>query len=380
METEFDTLSVCPACGTQSDAGALLTACPRDGRLFVPLTEWFREDRSPLLGCVVGDRYAVVGGLGHGGMGDIYRAVHLATGRHVALKVLRPDTRRESLLQARFSEEAHYAAQLGGPGTVALLDAGTDTDGRAFMVFELLRGQTLAELLDVHGTLPAERVATLGEHIARALHEVHVEGLLHADLKPANIMCLGALDDTPRVKLLDFGLSRLLSRAGERTGVIAGTVAYMAPEQMTDRPCDARTDVYGLCATLWVLATGRSPHGTGAPRDVLNRKRGAAPVGAETLPPALSHVLCRGLAPDPADRWASAAALAQALQDAARPAPAPMPAGRPRLPARGLLGAALLAAAAGVAIVVSALAPETRPAPAALEPVVVALNVRATGP
>ena len=338
LETEFDTLTVCPGCGTQGDAQAMLTVCPRDGRRFVPITEWFQRRDDPLLGCVVGGRYAVVGVIGHGGMGDIYRAVHLGLGRQVAVKLLRGGgleaggDARQAILDEKFQAEAQYAALVDGPGTVKLLDAGVDEGrgGQRFMVFELLRGQTLDELLDVHGRLPAARVASLGEQIARALESVHAEGLLHADLKPANIMWLGDAHDTdaagtPEVKLLDFGLSRLLSAPGRCTATahgtpyMAGTLAYMAPEQMTAGPCDPRTDVYGLGATLHRLVTGVSVHASTGKhaqvglRAVLADKRTAGPRALETVPPALAAVLRTALDPDPARRYPTAAAFAEAL-------------------------------------------------------------------
>ena len=343
LETEFDTLTVCPGCGTQGDAQAMLTVCPRDGRRFVPITEWFQRRDDPLLGCVVGGRYAVVGVIGHGGMGDIYRAVHLGLGRQVAVKLLRGGgleaggDARQAILDEKFQAEAQYAALVDGPGTVKLLDAGVDEGrgGQRFMVFELLRGQTLDELLDVHGRLPAARVASLGEQIARALESVHAEGLLHADLKPANIMWLGDAHDTdaagtPEVKLLDFGLSRLLSAPGRCTATahgtpyMAGTLAYMAPEQMTAGPCDPRTDVYGLGATLHRLVTGVSVHASTGKhaqvglRAVLADKRTAGPRALETVPPALAAVLRTALDPDPARRYPTAAAFAEALAGARR--------------------------------------------------------------
>jgi serine/threonine protein kinase len=246
-------------------------------------------------------------------MGDVYRAVHRSLGRQVALKVIRPEVADATWSRPRFMEEARRVAALSAPGVVTLFDYGVDDEGRLFMAFELLRGQTLDELMGLHGKLPAVRVAELGHRIARVLARVHAEGVLHGDLKPANIMCLDTPFEEDEIKLLDFGLSRLMAEAGRRTGFIMGTLEYMAPEQLADAACDARTDLYGLGGVLHRLVTGASAYAGVETAEIARRKRHLPPPEMPGVPRPLASVLRRALNPRPADRFADAAEMAQAL-------------------------------------------------------------------
>lgn len=317
METAFDTVTICPECKVYGTPEDMLTPCPNDGRLRIPVVDWMRHRGDPLLGRVVGGDYAIIGMVGRGGMGDVYRAVHRALGRQVALKVIRPEVADAAWSRPRFMEEARRVAALSAPGVVTLFDYGVDAEGRLFMAFELLRGQTLDELLGLHGRLPALRVAELGHRIARVLARVHAEGVLHGDLKPANIMCLDTPFEEDEIKLLDFGLSRLMAEAGRRTGFIMGTLEYMAPEQLADAACDARTDLYGLGGVLHRLVTGASAYAGVETAEIARRKRNLPPPEMPGVPRPLASVLRRALSPRAADRFADAAEMAQALAVAA---------------------------------------------------------------
>ena len=408
METTFDTVTICPECNVYGTPEQMLTPCPRDGRLRVPFVDWYRQKGDPLIGRVVAERYAVIGLVGRGGMGDVYRAVQLPLGRQVALKVIRPDFPDAEWSRVRFMEEAKRVAGIQAPGVVTLHDYGIDADGRLFMAFELLRGQTLDELIGLHGTLPPARVAHLGAQIATVLARVHNEGVLHWDLKPANVMCVERPFEEDEVKLLDFGLSRLIVDAGRHTGLIMGTLEYMAPEQLDDGPCDARTDLYGLAGLLFRLVMGYAPFGKpgnsvdGGTGEVALRKRSLPAPMLPGAPPALAAVLRRALSPRPEHRYADATQMATALREAAAtiadaPAvPAPVTVGlpetrpqrpqavsasaqtlclRPEAPRRHPWRVVVAAAAAVVASAVAAIAivqaEPPRLAPLELEPAVI---------
>ncbi len=205
--------------------------------------------------------YEIVGPLGAGGMGEVYDAVDTRLERGVAIKILRAEFAEAADRRARFEREARSIASLNHPHICTLHDIG-DHDGVAFLVMERLEGETLADRL-VRGPLPfGEAVACAGQ-VADALDRAHSQGIVHRDLKPANIMLTRS-----GVKLLDFGLARLLEAdapalggqtrtALTQEGSIVGTLQYMAPEQLEGRPTDARTDLFAFGAILYEMVTGR---------------------------------------------------------------------------------------------------------------------------
>jgi eukaryotic-like serine/threonine-protein kinase len=265
--------------------------------------------------------------IGEGGMGEVYRAADTRLARAVAVKTCRRE------FDERFQREARVIASLNHRHICSLYDVGPN-----YLVMELLEGETLAEKLK-RGPLPIEQVLLRGGEIADALAAAHAKGVVHRDMKPANVMLIKA-----GVKVLDFGLAKSPEDAPlTGSNVVMGTPAYMAPEQREGRECDARTDIYALGLMLHEMVTGK------------RCSKGEIP-SLEQLPERLGHVIERCLAVDPEDRWQSAVDVRSELLWAAKPA-APQKAGQAdpsavagrRWRRYWLLAAALLLGAGGAA-------------------------------
>ncbi|MEU0405171.1 serine/threonine-protein kinase [Streptomyces sp. NPDC006197] len=220
-------------------------------------------------GQVLAGRYRLTRLLGQGGMGAVWRAHDERLGREVAVKELRlPDhlghAERENWI-ARLDREARAAARLKHPGIITVHDRISGPDGRPWIVMELVDGGSLADLVDAHGALPPRQVADIGLQVAAALDAAHRRGITHRDIKPANIL----LEDG-RVVLTDFGIAALEGDATlTATGMIMGTPAYMAPEQVRGMPATAESDLWSLGATLYAAVEGRAPFEGTAPSAVL---------------------------------------------------------------------------------------------------------------
>lgn len=258
--------------------------------------------------------YEIVSLLGVGGMGEVYRAHDSRLHRDVALKVLRDDVASDLKLRARLDREARSIAQLSHPHICTLHDVG-EADGSAFLVFELLEGETLASRL-IRGPLPIADALTIASQIADAASAAHRKGIIHRDLKPGNIM-LGR----GGAKLLDFGLAKdmlpLVGGASTTTeaapltgqGLIVGTLHYMAPEQLEGRPADVRSDIWALGAVLYEMVTGERAFGGDTPASVvgaiLKDEVPALSTRQPLAPGALNHLVQGCLAKMPEDRWQS---------------------------------------------------------------------------
>ena len=194
--------------------------------------------------------------LAHGGMGIVYRATQTSFGRPVALKVLPPDRANDPEFRARFQREWQMAASIEHPNVIPVYAAGEEGD-QLYLVMRLVEGTDLQRLLRDRGPLAPGDAAAIVAKVGSALDALHAAGLVHRDVKPGNVL----LEDTGRVFLSDFGLSRLEASAGEltETGRWMGTVDYAAPEQLEGRRVDARADVYSLACVLYASLTGRPP-------------------------------------------------------------------------------------------------------------------------
>jgi eukaryotic-like serine/threonine-protein kinase len=257
--------------------------------------------------------------LGEGGMGVVYRAEHVLQGRTVAIKLL-PERHASPENIARFEREARLTAGLSHPNTIAVSDVGRTPDGLPYYAMECVEGCDLQALVEREGPLPAARVADLLAQLAGALSEVHAAGLIHRDVKPANVMLCERAGANDAVKLIDFGLSLALEERFSRTpGQLAGTPLYLPPEAITaPETQDPRSDLYSLGALGYFLLTGATPfegrnlaelcghHVHSAPLPP-SKRRGAA------LPTELEALILACLAKSPGARPASAAALRAAL-------------------------------------------------------------------
>ena len=262
--------------------------------------------------------YRILGPLGAGGMGEVYRAHDTRLGRDVAIKVLAPRLAVTPEARARFEREARTISQLNHPHICTLHDVGQqdDTD---YLVMELLEGETLAHRLE-KGPLPVSEVLSFGSQIADALDRAHRAGVVHRDLKPGNVMLTKS-----GAKLMDFGLARdhvpgsvpcataeppIMTRPITTEGTIVGTFQYMAPEQLEGKEADARTDLWALGCLLHEMATGkRAFEGTSQASliaAILEHEPRPITELQPLSPPALDHLVRRCLAKDAADRWQSA--------------------------------------------------------------------------
>lgn len=198
---------------------------------------------------LVADRYRLVSLLGRGGTAEVWRAEDDALGRSVALKLVTVPTDDSA---ARAGEEARLLARLSHPGLVPVYDAGTDERGRPWVVMELVEGETLADTVK-RGRMPSQRVAVIGRSVAEALGYVHAQGLVHRDVKPANVL----IGHDGRVRLTDFGIARLVDSARvTSTGMMVGTASYLAPEQVAGETVGPPADVYALGLMLLECLTG----------------------------------------------------------------------------------------------------------------------------
>jgi serine/threonine-protein kinase len=227
-------------------------------------------DRQPddLLGRVVAGRYRIIELLGEGGMGSVFVAEHLGLKKEVALKVVRPEHAGNAALSARFSREAMVTSQLDHPNVISALDFGALDDGSEYLVTQLVRGQSLEDLIQNEGTLHWNRAAMLGAQIADALCAARVHGIVHRDLKPENVLVQRNGDGSETAKVLDFGIAKYArdslappplagAQRVTQVGLVVGTPGYMAPEQAVGQRADHRSDLYALGVLLWECIVGR---------------------------------------------------------------------------------------------------------------------------
>jgi serine/threonine protein kinase len=294
-----------------------------------------------LLGRVLEGRYRIDAVLGKGGVGVVYRAEHTTLGRPVAIKVLHEYFGDREDLRLRFEREAKVLSALAHPQVVAITDYGI-AEGMPYLAMELLVGQTLAELLHERRVLHQDEALEISRGILRGLAFAHARGVLHRDLKPANVFLQRLPDDPHHVKLLDFGLAKIVEAEDDaldeltltRQGTVLGTPAYMSPEQASGATVDSRTDIYSVGCILFELFAGRAPYLAATRPDLIRlHMLGAIPRVADVRPdaqalPELDALLTRALAKDPRQRFADGGDMLAALDALPRPVLSGVP-GRP---------------------------------------------------
>jgi eukaryotic-like serine/threonine-protein kinase len=278
------------------------------------------DETTPLTGQpgrVLAGRYALQGLIGQGGMADVELAHDRVLDRQVAVKILHSRYADDPSFLERFKREARAAASLNHPNMVAVYDTG-EQDGRPFIVMEYVNGRSLREVLRREGVLP-QRAAEIAGAAALALHYAHERGLIHRDVKPANIM----ISNEGQVKVTDFGIARAVNaETVTQTAAVFGTAAYIAPEQAQGLPVDARTDVYSLGVVLYEMLTGRQPFTADSAVALAYKHVSEDPTRPlqinPEIPPALEAVVMRAMAKNPANRYQDARQLHDDIERAIR--------------------------------------------------------------
>ncbi|HET6584525.1 MAG TPA: serine/threonine-protein kinase, partial [Nannocystaceae bacterium] len=279
------------------------------------------EDDPPLpAGTVIGGRYRIVRLLGEGGMGRVYEGQHLDLRHGVAIKILRAD-RHTAEHVGRFRQEAEAASKIGHPAIVSVSDFGGREDGRAYLVMELLRGESLEAWLEAPGRL-RDGLRHLAE-VARGLHAAHEAGVVHRDIKPANVFLHHEVGGRIQAKILDFGIAKMQptdhTAIATAAGTLLGTPYYLAPERALGQPLDPRADLYSLGVILYEMLTGNVPFTDRTFMGVLALHvkvppldpRQAAP--DRTIPSEVARLAMRLLAKTPQERPRDAAEVAASL-------------------------------------------------------------------
>jgi serine/threonine-protein kinase len=293
-------------------------------------------DGDPFLGTTVAGRFVVLGRLGAGSMGTVYRARQEAMGRTVAIKILRLDRAYDAQAKARFTREAKAMSLLTSPHTVTVFDFGEFSSPGAeddllsesaslYLAMELLEGESLGERLKRGGRLPASEAVRIARHALLSLAEAHDKGIIHRDLKPDNLFLVpSATGEGVVCKVLDFGIAKVMSDVlfdgavdaiETQAGTVFGTPRYMSPEQAQGKTLDARSDLYSLGVLLYQMLTGKAPFVDDDAVVVMARHIKTLPKSPElrapeaAIHPELARLVMRALAKDPKDRPSSARAF-----------------------------------------------------------------------
>jgi serine/threonine protein kinase len=286
-------------------------------------------DSSGLIGKVISDRYFIERLLGEGGMGKVYLAQHLLMHKRFAVKVLRPGMTRKPEAVARFEREAMAAAHIEHPNVASATDFGKLDDGSFFLVLEYIEGIDLFDVIGL-GTVDAERALHITHQIASALARAHALGIVHRDLKPENVMLVERDGDPNFVKVLDFGIAKLITGTGEgphptpqnitQVGAVFGTPEYMAPEQALGLEVDHRADLYALGVLLFEMLSGVRPYQSDGVTNVLTMKISGVPPTvksknpAANVPPAVEEIVRRLLERHADLRYQNAHQLLDAIE------------------------------------------------------------------
>ena len=314
----------CPSCGasigTPSQMPTAMEGAPQAPAaqapvIVSPIGRLVSSDSIPVggftPGMVLADRYRIIGLIGRGGMGEVYRADDLKLGQPVALKFLPKALADDPVRRERFYAEVRIARQVSHPNICRVYDIG-ELDGRHFLTMEFIDGEDLASLLKRIGNLHGTKALDVARQLCVGLAAAHDKGVLHRDLKPANVM----LDGRGRVRVTDFGLA-VAAEEEVPAGEVSGTPAYMAPEQFAGHGASVRSDIYALGLVLYELYTGRRAFEAKSLAELQAMKEGTPPPApseiARDIDPIIERVILRCLAKDPRQRPASVAQVAAAL-------------------------------------------------------------------
>jgi serine/threonine-protein kinase len=279
-------------------------------------------------GRVLAGRYRILGQIGAGAMGAVYKAEEMQTRQRVAIKLLSRERRGDAESIARFQREAHMASRISHPNAVRTFDAGTTEDGAAYIAMEYVEGEPLSRHIKAQAPLPLARVIAITWQAAAALHSGHELNVVHRDFKPDNVLLCRQADGTDAVKVLDFGLAKPTAVDPQfqeltQVGYVVGTPQYISPEQVKNEPVSARSDLYSLAIVVYEMLTGGLPFTGKTPQRQMFNRLLEEPLALSVvnptlvLPPEVEMVVMKALSRRPEERYASTVEFAQALANAA---------------------------------------------------------------
>ncbi len=308
---------LCIAC-KQEFSGDEIT-CPNDGTTLTHLT------MEASVGSTIGDKYEILAVIGGGAMGLVYKARHMLMKRVVAVKMLHPNMLPDAGTVMRFKKEAEALSCLNHPNILTVFDFGISTQGQPYLVTDYLEGQTLGELLESSELVPWQRTVRIFMQVCSALAHAHKNGVVHRDIKPSNIMLTEFEDQQDYVKILDFGIAKVITEETEnssqltRTGEVFGSPLYMSPEQCRGKTLDARSDMYSLGCVMFRTLTGQPAFfGQDLVECLYKHVNEAAPSLREVAPEAdipeeLELIVLKCLQKNQDDRYQSMVDLKEAL-------------------------------------------------------------------
>ncbi|HNB24451.1 MAG TPA: serine/threonine-protein kinase, partial [Candidatus Melainabacteria bacterium] len=298
-------------------------ACPIDGGMLIPVST------DSLLGSIFAEKYEILAVTGRGGMSTVYKARHTLMDNFVAIKILNSALVNDPLHIERFTKEAKTLSGLKHPNIVQVFDFGISENSKPYLITEYLQGESLADILQTSTNIPAQRAVSIFLQVCDGLSVLHKKGIVHRDLKAGNIFLVHEADASDVVKILDFGIAKMLDDENKdqkltKDGEVFGSPLYMSPEQCTGRKVDARSDIYSLGCVMYECLTGSLPHIGGSPFETMNKQcneptlslRGIAP--ELPIPALLDELVMKALMKDPQERQQTAEELKASLLDAAK--------------------------------------------------------------
>lgn len=316
-------MAVCPNCHEQNPEVG--TPCPRcEGYHYVPKDAIDDNDPDPLVGTKAAGKYVILSLISEGGMGAVYRALQLPVEREVAFKVLRTELKDSDNGRDRFIREARAVSRLNHANIITLYDFGFEDGKHPYMVMEYAPGKSLAKWLRTE-TVTTERIYRIAAQILAALTEAHQHGIVHRDLKPENMIISPRPNDADRVKLLDFGIARMINEGATkgltREGEVFGTPDYMAPEQAQGKKTiGPPADIYAVGIMLWEMVCGRCPYEAPTPLAVLfmhinDPLPELQPRDSVEVTPGLRHLIQRAASKEPDERYQTAGEMLAELNN-----------------------------------------------------------------
>ena len=311
-------MTICLQCKRSYDQN--FRVCPFDGSVLSQDETPFAD---PMIGKVLAKRYRIVERIGQGGMGCVYKAVHVEMDRLCAIKLLLPMAGDHESARARFRREAKMSSRIDSANAITIYDFGEAEGGQFYLAMEYIEGESLAAVLNREKSLPIERVVDITNQIAAALAAAHALGIVHRDLKPANIM-LTRKNESELVKVLDFGIAKTITDDDNekltQTGYMLGTPTFMSPEQVLGEKIDSRSDVYSLAIIVYQMLSGSLPFdGENVQTLIMKRVHGVPiplRVAAPFLTAALEQVVMSGLEREPGRRATNVDQFAAAIRSA----------------------------------------------------------------